>query len=324
MGTYIGDDIRQQVKPFSGNAFVRFFQKLYRGWLLKWYTFSGKKPQLAKLIYTIAFFCIFSMGTAILQFILMTFMPYAFSGLNNGPWGVPYVPMEAAGGQPYIMIGDVQGLGYFIAFEIATFITQCVNFPLQRNITYHSHGNPWFQAMWYFIGWVLVSLFTSAIWGVFNCFLLYWGVNDVVIGLLKNLVTCGISLVIFFFIFMIIFPDNDKVAKSARRRYERVKNSGAAESKINAAEEKMRIAEHKAVVTNAEKELRQAKIQASSSAMLYLALLESSENVGDKKELLQERYENARSAIEEKNKAQQRFDMLLKNENQENTGKKTQ
>ncbi len=296
---------------------------MYRRWLLKWYSFADKHSKSSKLIYVIAFFCIFSMGTAILQFILMTFLPYAFENLNNGPWGIPYIPLKAAGDQPYIMIGDVQGLGYFIAFELATFAAQCINFPLQRNITYHSHGNPWFQAMWYFIGWVLVSLFTSALWGVLNCFLLYWGCNAVLIGLIKTIVTSGICLVVFFFIFMIIFPDNDKVAKNARKRYERVRNSGAAEKKIKAAEEKMRIAEHKAVVTDAENSLRQAKIQASSSAMLYLALLESPEETEDKKALLQERYENVSLAIEEKYKAQQRFDMLLTNEYQEIKGEKT-
>ena len=88
------------------------------------------------------------------------------------------VSIAAAGGRNFIIFGDEQGWGYFIAFEIAVFTAQCINFPLQRNITYRSHGNPWFQAMWYFIGWVLVSIATNAIWGICNAFLLHWGSPD--------------------------------------------------------------------------------------------------------------------------------------------------
>ena len=311
MTDYSVEDIKREVKPLSKNAFLRPFQQIYRWWLLRWYSFADKHPKSSKLIYVIAFFCIFSMSTAILQFILMTFLPYAFENLNEGPWGIPYVPLKVAGDQPYIVLGDVQGLGYFIAFELATFTAQCINFPLQRNITYHSHGNVWFQAMWYFIGWVLVSLFTSALWGVFNCFLLYWNCSDVLIGLIKTIVTSGICLVVFFFIFLIIFPDNEKVAKNKRKHYEKLVKTGAYETKIAIAKEKMEKAEQRAEVSNAENFLRQAKIKASSSAMLYFALLDNLDETEDKKVLLKERYKNVNIAIEEKYNAQQRFDRLL-------------
>lgn len=55
-----------------------------------------------------------------------------------------------------VMIGG--GLGYFISYETGSFVAQCINFPLQRNITFKSHGNPWYQAMWYFIAWIAISL----------------------------------------------------------------------------------------------------------------------------------------------------------------------
>ena len=32
-----------------------------------------------------------------------------------------------------ILIGG--GLGYFISYELGSFLAQCINFPLQRNIT---------------------------------------------------------------------------------------------------------------------------------------------------------------------------------------------
>ena len=53
-----------------------------------------------------------------------------------------------------VLIGG--GLGYFISYEVGSFLAQCINFPLQRNITFKSKGNPVYQAMWYFIAWVVI------------------------------------------------------------------------------------------------------------------------------------------------------------------------
>lgn len=55
-----------------------------------------------------------------------------------------------------VMIGG--GLGYFISYETGSFLAQCINFPLQRNITFKSKGNLVFQAIWYLIAWVVISL----------------------------------------------------------------------------------------------------------------------------------------------------------------------
>ena len=59
----------------------------------------------------------------------------------------------------------------------------------------------------YFIGWIGVSIFTNALWGIANPLLLSWQVNEVLISLLKTILTGGVSMVIFFFIFLIIFPN---------------------------------------------------------------------------------------------------------------------
>ena len=45
-----------------------------------------------------------------------------------------------------------------IEYEAGFFLAQCINFPLQRNITFKSKGNPVYQAIWYFIAWVVISL----------------------------------------------------------------------------------------------------------------------------------------------------------------------
>ncbi len=273
---YTVDDVRAQIKPLSKNSFVRFFQNIYRKWLGCWYGFADKHQKLAEWIYKIAFFVIFSMSVTIYQYVVMTFLPYAFTSLNNGAEGWPGVLIGSTG-QYYMIFGDAKGWGYFIAFEIAVFTAQCINFPLQRNITYKSHGNPWWQAMWYFIGWVLVSIFTNAVWGICNVYLVYWGWPDAITGLIKTILTGGVSLVIFFFIFMIIFPDNNAVAKRTKAKYDKLVAAGASAEKIAVAEQKYEAAQKKADYSNAEKEYSAAVSQASNKAVRYFSFIEKSQ-----------------------------------------------
>lgn len=269
------EDIKNQIKPFSKNSFVRFFQRILRWWLGVWYGFCDKRPKLSSLIYKLFFFLVFSMGVTIWQFIVMTFLPYAFEGLNAGAAGWPMIPIAAAGGKNFIVFGDEQGWGYFIAFEIAVFTAQCINFPLQRNVTYRSHGNVYLQALCYFIGWALVSVATNALWGVCNAFLLFWGSPDILNGLLKTMLTGVISLVIFFFIFLMIFPDNHKMAKKARKRYEKLTAKNASPDRVARAEKKMGLWEEKALKSDAEREYVKAKSQAGAKAMSYFAIVKA-------------------------------------------------
>ena len=180
---YTEEDLRVAIKPLSKNAFAQFFQKPARRFLEWWYGFSDRHQRTADVLQKVVFFLVFSVGVTVWQYIVMTFLPYAFAKYNDGAWGWPNVPVPLAGGQPYMIFGDAQGLGYFIAFEIAVFTAQCINFPLQRNITYRSHGNPFVQAVWYFVGWLLISVFTNALWGICNCFLVHWHVPDAVTGI---------------------------------------------------------------------------------------------------------------------------------------------
>lgn len=108
---------------------------------------------------------------------------------------------DAAGN---VLIGG--GLGYFISYELGSFLAQCINFPLQRNITFKSHGNPVYQAIWYFIAWVVISLICN---GFNNLWMPVASayVAPAVYNLLVTIITGGVSMVIFFFVFKIIFPE---------------------------------------------------------------------------------------------------------------------
>ena len=317
--SYTEIDIQKQIKPLSNNGFVAFFQKIGRWWLSIWYGFSDKHPKLAKWIYMIFFFIVFSEGVTIYQMLVLIFLPYLF-GLDLAAvdfmW--PKVPVSLFGVDYYWCIfgsnpivndaGEViigGGLGYFLAFEIAVFTAQCINFPLQRNITYRSHGNPWYQAMWYFIGWVLISIFTNAL----NNFWIPLGAKimpPAVFSILAMVTQGGIAMVIFFFIFLVIFPDNEKRAQKAEKKLEQMKANGA--NKVDIINQEIKVKEYRlaALLTKTEKDEISANTLASSRAIKYNSIKNAKVKQGEEEKheaSLQKAFNEACEAIEAKEKA---------------------
>ena len=270
-----------RIKPLSSNAFLAFFQRIARWWLGLWYGFSDKHPKLAKLIYQIFFFIVFSEGVTIYQYLIFLFLPNAFGlelagkewlfpgwVLGTGSDGVVYkfailgkAIQYGKDGAP--VIGG--GLGYFFAFLIATFTAQCINFPLQRNITFKSKGNPYYQFMWYIIGWIFIQPFCDGLISLYK-----WLVGCVIgaslpvflLTLLDTIIMGGVSMVIFFFVFLVIFPDLNKMAANANKKVEALKAAGAPAEKIAEAEKKAEEIAVKATWDNA----RRAEISAASVA----------------------------------------------------------
>ncbi len=192
-------------------------------WMPKWRGFEEKSPTLAKWVYKIFYFFVFSMGVTIIQFLILLFLPGLLGeklAATEAMWpkGVEFdllgshvkwclvgaeVLYDAAG---KVMIGG--GLGAAIANWVAPFIAQCINFPLQRNITFKSHGNVAFQIFWYFIAWVLISLITGGLTNLFKPVIVdHLGTG--VFSLIQTVIIGGVSMVIMFFVFMIIFPEGE-------------------------------------------------------------------------------------------------------------------
>lgn len=329
---YTEDDIKGQLKPLSENAFVRFWQKIWRWWLGVWYGFVDKHPKLSGWIYKIFFFIVFSEGVTIFQILVLIFLPYLFGLELAGTefmWPKIYLFTNKAGEAQYwsflgnnIVYGENGeaiiggGLGYFLAFKIATFLAQCINFPLQRNITYRSHGNPWYQAMWYFIGWVLINLFCDAVnnlWMPFAADYLPPAVN----AILAMVAQGGIAMVIFFFIFLVIFPDDNKKAKSAKEKYEKLKAANAPEEQLAKAEANMKLWEEKALKSNAEKDYFKAKSQVNSKVMSYFAVAkaadkaETEEQKVEYKEKVEKHFNDAVEAIKIKDEKEAAFNAAM-------------
>lgn len=284
------EEIIKEIKPLSKNPFAAFFQRLLRKWLSVWYDYSDKKPKAAKLIYQIAFFFVFSIGVTVFQYLGFTFLPQLFGiELAGQEFMWPKIPMYEINGITqywsvlgYAVVYDKAGavvfgggLGFFISAEISMFLAQVINFPLQRNITFKSHGNPYRQAAWYFIGWVLISLFVNGI----NSLWLPVGAEYLPPAIYNILYTFSmglISMVIFFFIFRVIFPDYNAAENRARKKLAKLQACGASAEKRDKAAQIVTSAEKKAVVANAEKQKYIAAAQASAKALKYFSALQKS------------------------------------------------
>lgn len=192
-------------------------------WMIKWNRFEEEHPKLSKWIYQIFYFFVFSMMVTVFQYLVFTFLP-GFLGkeLAGTEFMWPQTPLRLFGVEftwsllgynvlydeaGAVLIGG--GLGYFISYEVGSFLAQCINFPLQRNITFKSHGNVWYQAMWYFIAWIVISLICNGFNNLWMPIASEY-VAPAVYNLLVTFITGGVSMIIFFFVFKIIFPEGER------------------------------------------------------------------------------------------------------------------
>lgn len=191
-------------------------------WKEKWELFADHHPKAAKLLHQILFFYVFSLGVTVFQYAMFTILPYVFGiRLAGTEFMWPQISVEIMGyhykwnilgydivrnAAGEVVIGG--GLGYFLAYEIGAFLAQCINFPLQRNITFKSHGKISWQIMWYVIAWILISLFCNAINGLWLP-IAQQHFAPGIYNLLVTFITGGVSMVIYFFVYKIIFPEGE-------------------------------------------------------------------------------------------------------------------
>ena len=121
-----------------------------------WANFEMNHPKASKWVREGGLFFIFSNLVTIIQYIIYAFLPNLLGlELAGTDWSWPAIPVSLFGidftwnaigyDVVYDAVGNVAiggGLGYFIAMLVGSFLAQCINFPLQRNITFRSKGNP--------------------------------------------------------------------------------------------------------------------------------------------------------------------------------------
>ena len=95
---------------------------------------------------------------------------------------------------------------------IAMVIGECINFLIQRNFVFRSKGNLAKQIGWYVLAFCIITCIVNSI----NCIWVAVAgllVPDFIYNIGTTVLNGGISMVIFFFVNKIIFPEGEKAAK---------------------------------------------------------------------------------------------------------------
>ena len=174
-----------------------------------WNTFAIKHPAAAKWVREGGLFVIVSNLITVFKYLLLQFLPKAFSGLPVVDFGWPGVDVTLFGETfKWNILGyDAAhgGLPYFCAYMIAMIIGECINLPIQRNFLFRSEGNLRKQSAWYVLAFCVITCIVNSIncVGVAVAGLL---VPDFIYNIGTTVLNGGISMVIFFFVNKIIFP----------------------------------------------------------------------------------------------------------------------
>ena len=174
-----------------------------------WTDFSRKHPALAKWFREGGLYIIISNLITVFKYLILQFLPKLFVGLPLIDFGFPGVELTMFGKTfSWYIIGYGAGQGglpYFCAYMIAMVIGEFINLFMQRNITFRSKGNIWYQVLWYLLAFCLVTCIVNSI----NCIWVAVAsilVPDFVYNIGTTVLNGGISMVVFFFVNKAIFP----------------------------------------------------------------------------------------------------------------------
>ena len=174
----------------------------------QWRHFEEKHKLAAQFIK----FYVFSILVTLLQYLLLTFLPslfYRFTDWCDIPCRLIHLSLGPVDTYVfnYPVTGDATGgMGYFAAFAITLFIAQCINFPMQRNVTFKSKGNIFYQIAWYIIAFILITIVCSFLMGLYVPFCRQY-FPPAVYNILVTVINGGVQMVIYFPIYKIIFPE---------------------------------------------------------------------------------------------------------------------
>ena len=144
-----------------------------------WNRFAEKHPSASKWIREGGLFVIVSNLITVLKYVMLLFLPLAFAGLPNVDFGFPGIDIT--------LFGET--------FKWNSFV-------------FRSKGKIWYQAFWYLIAFCIVTCIVNSI----NC--IWVAVAGMFVpGWLYNIGTTvlngGVSMVVFFFVNKIIFPEGE-------------------------------------------------------------------------------------------------------------------
>ncbi len=152
----------------------------------------------------------------VFKYFLLTFLTAAFAFLGYRDFGFPGIDLTLFGITfKWYIVGygaDQGGIAYFTAYMFAMVIGEVINFFVQRGWVFRSKGNMAWQGMWYVIAFCVVTCVVNSI----NCIWVAVA-GQFVSGWLYNIGTTvlngGVSMVVFFFVNKIIFPEGEASKK---------------------------------------------------------------------------------------------------------------
>ena len=178
-----------------------------------WSNFMAKHPKAAEWIREGGLFVIVSNAITVFKYLVLQFLPAAFAGLGNRSFGWPGIPVTLFGETfEWNILGYDQahgGLAYFAAYMVAMIIGECINFPIQKLVVFRSHGNTGKQIAWYTFAFFVITCIVNSI----NCIWVAVAgifVPDFIYNIGTTILNGGISMLVFFFVNKIIFPQTKK------------------------------------------------------------------------------------------------------------------
>lgn len=189
--------------------------------------FAQKHPKAAEWVRKGGLFVIFSYVVTFIKMLLLMFLPNLFRGMvGNAEWLWPNIPVTLFGVDFNLaVIGNALltdangvvtgGLAYTLANLTTIFLGECINFPLQRNVTFKSHGPLAPQIGLHLLATIVVflvmNLFTCVWNPVTNALITNEALRNTVQSIVTTVVTGGVAMVIIFAVDNKIFaPDFGK------------------------------------------------------------------------------------------------------------------
>lgn len=173
-----------------------------------WSKILNKNPKLAKLIEQFVKFYLISLIVTLLQYLMLTFLPGIIS--NNTDLDLvecAIIPIFDTGKYIFDYTISEGGMAYFVAYGTTLFVAQCINFPLQRNVTFKSNGNIYYQIMWYIVAFIAIFIVCSGLQTYYQPVLEKYIGSPYIYNILITVINGGVQMVIYFPIYKIIFPE---------------------------------------------------------------------------------------------------------------------
>ena len=172
--------------------------------------FLEKHPKAAQWIREGGLFVLFSYVVTFIKYLLLTFLPGFFHGIvGDVEWVWPGIRTTMFG-VPFTLavIGNSLadgGLAFTLANYTSIILGECINFPLQRNVTFRSKGPVGLQIFFHALGTIGVMLVMNLFTCIWNPVTAAIGIPDAVRNIVTTIATGGVAMVIIFAIDKTIF-----------------------------------------------------------------------------------------------------------------------